>query len=822
MMRTFLKPLSVAAIALVSLNSCSLLDDYEQMPSANYDHRIKFLVMHYTAIDYAQSVEALVEPKGLSSHYLVPERGDPSYPHDELQVYQLVDEKERAWHAGASHWQGRNDLNDQSIGIEIVNVPQCEWDNQSQASRAEHGENRLCVFPDYDPQQIEKVIALAQDILARHPDIHPTAVVGHSDITPTRKNDPGPRFPWYQLYQHGVGAWYEQETLARYWKQFNQQPLNTGLLQAAFGAYGYGLVETGRYDEVTASTVAAFQMHFLPWNVTGKADSQTTAALFALLEKYFPKKLKPLWQRYETESSVVAEPAQQPKRVRGQVDARFPEPEAQRSTREWVNDKAVFKSYQGRGELVLVAEQDLEATLQVNGQELSLARPLQAGKQYSYSLQRRTQDGLNTFEVVDIAPAGAKLNVQIPYPQLQPMDTASAYDFSKVDELIEADVAEGFPGAVLLVIKDGEIVKHSAYGFARRYDEQGQLLANPTPMQPDTLFDVASNTKSFATALAMMHLVQQNQLDVTKPIYYYLPEYRGNGREARTVEDLLNHHSGYAPQVHFFDPENKLGEGFYSLQKEKTQRLMATKVPFDVGNGVRATYSDTNFMLLGTIIERITGMPLDQYVEQNIYRPLGLQDSLFAPLRKGRHSSDIAATELQGNTRGGVVDFPGVRTYTLQGEVHDEKAFYAMNEVAGHAGLFSTAPDLAVLIQTLLNGGGYGQVKLFDRSVIDAFTKPHQRDRTFGLGWRRAADGQLRWHFGPYASAQAFGHTGWTGTATVVDPALDLGIVLLTNARHSPTKETDGAVEFFGKSFETGNYGSIMTAVYEAILEADN
>ncbi|MDN7126115.1 penicillin binding protein PBP4B [Pseudidiomarina sp. 1APP75-27a] len=818
MIRTFIKPFSVALVALFTVNSCSSFADYEQMPSANYDHRIKVLVMHYTAIDYQKSVQVLVEPKGLSSHYLVPESGDPSYPHDELKVFQLVDESERAWHAGASYWQGRSDLNDQSIGIEIVNVPQCEWDTSTQPSRAEHGENRLCVFPDYDPAQIEKVIELAQDILERHPDIHPTAVVGHSDITPTRKNDPGPRFPWYQLYQHGVGAWYEQDTLSKYWKIFNQQPLNTGLLQAALHAYGYGLTETGVYDETTASTVAAFQMHFLPWLVNGKADSQTSAALFALLEKYFPEKLEQLWTRYQAELTAQPAPRWQPKH--GQIDASFPEPEAQRSSRELVNDKAGFKSYRGRGELLLSAEQDLTAVLEVNGETLNIATPLRAGKTYDYSLHRRTQDGINTFHVKAVEPADATLEVRIPYPRL--VDATADYQgrFDEVDELIEADIAKGFPGAVLVVVKDGKIIKQSAYGYARRYDEQGQLLAAPTPMQPDTLFDVASNTKAFATSMAMMQLVERGQLDVNKPIYFYLPEYRGDGREARTVKDLLNHHSGYAPQVHFFDPENKLGKGFYSLQKEKTQRLMATKVPFDVGNGVRATYSDTNFMLLGTIIERITGMPLDQYVEQNIYVPLGLHDTLFAPLRKGRRPGEIAATELQGNTRGGVVDFPGVRTYTLQGEVHDEKAFYAMDEVAGHAGLFATAPDLAVLVQTLLNGGGYGDVHLFEASVLDAFTKPHQQQRTFGLGWRRAADGQLRWHFGPYASHQAFGHTGWTGTATVVDPALDLGIILLTNARHSPTTEVDGAVEFLGKSFETGNYGSLMTAVYEAILEA--
>jgi N-acetylmuramoyl-L-alanine amidase len=161
-----------------------------------------------------------------------------------------------------------------------------------------------------------------------------------------------------------------------------------------------------------------------------------------------------------------------------------------------------------------------------------------------------------------------------------------------------------------------------------------------------------------------------------------------------------------------------------------------------------------------------------------------------------------------------------MRDYTLQGEVHDEKAFHSFQGVAGHAGLFTTAADLAVLIQSLLNGGGYSDVQLFERSIVEAFNKPHERDHSFGLAWRRAADGELRWHFGPYASASAYGHTGWTGTATVIDPALDLGIILLTNARHSPiVDDADGdGYQFLGKTLETGNYGSIISAIYEAVL----
>jgi len=139
--------------------------------------------------------------------------------------------------------------------------------------------------------------------------------------------------------------------------------------------------------------------------------------------------------------------------------------------------------------------------------------------------------------------------------------------------------------------------------------------------------------------------------------------------------------------------------------------------------------------------------------------------------------------------------------------------------VAGHAGLFSTAKDLAVLAQTLLNRGGYGNKQLFKPSVIDQFIKPDDGDGSYGLGWRRADNGTREWQFGPYASPSAFGHTGWTGTVTVIDPEHDLAIILLTNARHSKVVGDDKNYYFKGKQFETGKYGSVVSLVYEAVLD---
>jgi N-acetyl-anhydromuramyl-L-alanine amidase AmpD/CubicO group peptidase (beta-lactamase class C family) len=802
--------ISILTVGIVSCATMPISD----MPSKNFGHRVKFLVMHFTAIDYQKSVHALVDEGGLSAHYLIPESNDPSYPNDSLEILKLVDEDKRAWHAGNSVWQGRSELNDSSIGIEIVNVPECHFDSEAKTT-SEHGENRLCVFPDYDPKQIELLIALSKDILARNPDISPTRVVGHADIAPARKNDPGPRFPWFELYQAGIGAWYDNDTFEQYWQRFNQYQPNIGLVQSALRAYGYNVLETGIRDEQTRNAISAFQMHFLPWQVTGKADSKTAAAIFALLDKYFNKKAKTLMARYIEEQIPQAKENKVVKH--GQVDEVFPM--QQRSTRQLVNDRKRFKAYQGRGQIQLTSQGAAQADIYVNGQKLNITQPFEADKRYQYSLKRRTRDGMNTLRVDNILPQGSELKVTIPSPVL--IDNSASYQnrFKQVDDLIEQDVKNGFPGAVLLVVQNGEIIKRSAYGDARKYADGGALLPSAQKMRTDTLFDIASNTKMFATNLALMKLVSEGKLDVNAPIEQYMPDYQGGGRDTRLVRDLLTHTAGYAPQVRFFTPDNGVSKSLYSQNPQRTDQLLLNRVPFAMGRNVKAVYSDTDYMLLGMLVERLTGMGLDAYVEHQIYQPLGLTNTLFNPLLKGRAKAEFAATEIQGNSRGGRVSFDNMREYVLQGEVHDEKAFYSLGGVAGHAGLFSTVDDLAVLGQLLLNGGGYGQTQIFDEAVLQQFIKPEERDDSYGLGWRRAGHGQSKWHFGPYASAQAYGHTGWTGTVSVIDPKYDLAIFLLTNARHSKVQEDDsGHVEFAGKTFETGKYGSVISLVYEAVL----
>ncbi len=816
-MRLLSKKIGIICLLCIILTACSTLR-YKTLVSENSSFRVKSLVMHFTAVDYATSIDLLINEGYVSSHYLIPQSNDPSYPNDKLEIYQLVEDELRAWHAGVSYWQGRTGLNDTSIGIEIVNIPEC-MENEVPHRLALYSHDKLCTYPDFEPKQIELLVALSKDILERHPDISPTAVVGHSDIAPSRKHDPGPRFPWYQLYEAGVGAWYDRQTLAKYWHKFSKYPVDTSLLQSALSAYGYRIDETGVADQQTTDTIAAFQMHFLPWQVSGTGDASTTAAVFALLEKYFPKKLENLYARYNralaleqnTDSSY-----QQSAHLNrhSQIASQFSLSTTDNLT--VANNRRSFKSYIGQGEITIEPENAQYADIFINGEKLNITQPF-VETQYRYNLQKRTVNGTNTLKVDNILPINSAVNISINYPTLSEYDN-SPYDFAAVDELINKDIKNGFPGASLLVIKDGRIIKNTAYGFKTRYDSQGDQIKQARSMSTDTLFDLAENTKTFATTLAAMKLVSEQKLQLNSPVHRYLPEYMGAGKRAHTVEDLLSHTSGHIVDIQIYKRDNSLGEHFFSQKKLFTSELLLTALAPEVSNKTEQAYNDTNFMILGLLVERITGKSLDDFVENEIYAPLGLSNTAFNPKDKGIDTSTIAATALAGNTLDGRVHFDNVREYTLQGEVYDEKAFYAMQGVAGHAGLFSNTHDLAVLSQLMLNGGGYDKVKIFDNSTLARFTAPTFAKSHYGLGWQLNTDNRSALHFGAYASPQAYGHTGSTGTVVVIDPSADLAIVLLTNKKHSPIDGTLDNIEFVGDRFATGKYGDVMTLIYEAIL----
>ena len=290
-MRSLSAFLSLAIVGLVTLTACGPLRIVET-PAQVQSERIDHLVIHFTGENYAESMRLLTQRTEIpvSAHYLIPAPDDPTYAQRRLQIHRLVDEAQRAWHAGQSYWDEATSLNARSIGIEIVNTSRCtDIDPELEPSTPE---NQRCEFRGFAPEQIELVIALASDILERNPDIDPEDVVGHADIASDRRIDPGPAFPWRTLYEHGIGAWPDDDTVAKYLARFEARPPELEILQRALKAYGYRIYETGENDPQTRFVLRAFQAHFRPSNWSGQPDAETAAILFALIEKYRPDALE--------------------------------------------------------------------------------------------------------------------------------------------------------------------------------------------------------------------------------------------------------------------------------------------------------------------------------------------------------------------------------------------------------------------------------------------------------------------------------------------------------------------------------------------------
>ena len=243
-------------------------------------------MLHATSEDFDESLRLLStrNPNPVSSHYLVPYLEDPTYKENNLKIYRLVDENNRAWHAGVSQWGEESSLNDRSIGIEVVNNFKC--DQLETAKEDEATIDLECTFPDYPQSQIDILAQLINEILERHPGIGTVDIVAHADIAPNRKSDPGPKFPWKQLYKRGIGAWYDNDTMSQYSLEFKQQLPSVQDLQCALAFYGYPIEISGSHNLQSRLAFRAFQLHFRPADYSGVLDPETAAILYALNEKY--------------------------------------------------------------------------------------------------------------------------------------------------------------------------------------------------------------------------------------------------------------------------------------------------------------------------------------------------------------------------------------------------------------------------------------------------------------------------------------------------------------------------------------------------------
>jgi uncharacterized protein YbbC (DUF1343 family)/CubicO group peptidase (beta-lactamase class C family) len=319
-----------------------------------------------------------------------------------------------------------------------------------------------------------------------------------------------------------------------------------------------------------------------------------------------------------------------------------------------------------------------------------------------------------------------------------------------VDSIIEQAVADGnIPGAVLVVGHDGAVVYRKAYGSRA-------LEPRREPMTLDTVFDLASLTKVIATTTAMMQLFEQGKVRMNDPVAKYLPEFAQNGKEDITLRQLMTHYSGLAPDLDLTTP----------WEGKNTAYQLAFVEPPETTPGSGFVYSDINFIMLGALVEKVSGETLDAYTTQHIFAPLKMTRTRFVPPATWRPK--IAPTQYDD------------QEHMLRGEVHDPTA-RRMGGVAGHAGLFSTGNDLAKFAQALLNGGG----GILSAETVEKMTSPEQPPSApvlRGFGWD--IDSPFSSNRGDLLPVGSYGHTGFTGTSVWIDPTTQTYIILLTNSVH--------------------------------------
>ena len=335
-------------------------------------------------------------------------------------------------------------------------------------------------------------------------------------------------------------------------------------------------------------------------------------------------------------------------------------------------------------------------------------------------------------------------------PDGQPGAAVPTRTFPAVDAVIQNAISDGsIPGAVLVVGHDGQVIYRKAYG-ARALEPRREV------MTLDTVFDVASLTKVIVTTTAVMQLVERGKVRLNDPVAKYLPEFARNGKEEITVRQLLTHYSGLEPDLDL----KTSWEG-----KQTAYRMAFAETPADPP-GSKFSYSDVNFIVVGALVERVSGETLDEYAMRHIFLPLKMTRTRYLPPAAWRMK--IAPTQYDEHER------------MLRGVVHDPTA-RRMGGVAGQAGLFSTGDDLAKFAQALLNGGG----GILSAMTVEKMTRPEQPPSApvlRGFGWD--IDSPFSSNRGDLLPVGGFGHTGFTGTSMWIDPTTRTYIILLTNAVH--------------------------------------
>ena len=514
-----------------------------------------------------------------------------------------------------------------------------------------------------------------------------------------------------------------------------------------------------------------------------------------------------------------------------------------------------YDTFEGQGTVYVSVYKPVSSMrMFINGYEVDTSNMINTTGIFEIDCSEYSLNGRNLIQITDLGYNAARsILVVVNNPEVvdgtaEEVGVNEAV-FEMIDSIVTNDVEYGFTSAQLAVVKDGKLIHTNAWGAANSYYSDGTRITEDDPnyvaVTDDTLYDLASNSKMYTANYAMQYLVSQGKISLSTKIVDLFPEFatstiykNGTTEEQKeqitawknelTIQDILQHQAGFDPDPQYHNdqfnqltqlPEQGVANELFSQDRETTKaKVIAT--PLVYAPGAKTVYSDVDYMLLCFVIEKITGKGIDQYLKETFWDPMGLTHITYNPLDNGFTKDQTAATELNGNSRDGVISFANIREGVIQGTVHDEKAYYAMGGISGHAGLYANATTLAKLAQVMQNYNGYGQTRLANYETNRFFAGRKDALAQWGMGWWRQGNYQRPWYFGQQAPSTTIGHQGWTGTLSSIDTENNLTTVYLTNKINSPvTDNKSNANKFDGNWYTASSLGFVPTIIYMGMDE---
>ena len=579
-----------------------------------------------------------------------------------------------------------------------------------------------------------------------------------------------------------------------------------------------------------------------------------------------PDEIKESWEKELEEFKKARKPyllyPEKEVEKRWQTDVTFP---------DWIsvanysaNNILTFQSYKGQGVIYFTPDADCSFKLFINSNLINMK--LAGGASYEADISALTKNGSNTIQIsgFESSEEGAKVRVCIPYPVLKEGNLSEAGIPSSavklIDKIISSDIKNGFTSAQLSVVKDGSFVFQKEWGNIQTYGKDG-VPVNAPAVKRDTMYDLASVSKMFAGNYAVQLLVEEGRLPLDMKLTQIFGEHFADDtilidyenkkihadypleqikewKRRITVRDILMHTAGFPSGYPYHNDCVSLEQDKFNAEpgsnrlfagsdgSEETRQNVLKQIfrsPLFYEPGTRLRYSDIDYILLCFIVEKISGQPFDEFLKENFWDVMGLKRITFNPLEHGYKKTDCAATEPNGNTCSGYLNYSNIRTETLQGQVHDGIAYYSMRGVSGHAGLFASSEDLARLASLMLTGG-YGEKRFFSRNVIDLFTSPQTANHAdYALGWWRQAEFQTPKQFGTVCSSHAFGHQGFTGTLVFIEPEENLVIVYLTNKINTRmVRGFELSNQFEGNAYQSSMIGFVPQIIMMGLKGASD